>query len=412
MNPLARSSTRVVACAVLATAALILAPATHATTHPRFTPLQPTAATAPCGAVALPVPAGWQGGVVDIDDAGVLVGSVLDPDNVLHATYWTPSSSAPSGFVRHTPNLPAAGELLDVNSSGVAVGFDEDNGQGFVLDTTTGAFRYLPDLAGGRSDRPRRINRSGVIAGAAADQNGTWLATTWAPPYDKAHAVGVPGEQQLTTWTDPDGNVFTWIAGSEADGINNAGTTAVFAALPDPHVMRAQGHSPFSADPGSDQPVDVSTVQVVPMTKTASGRVQILQTTGDMAYSFALNDTGTVVGDDITDLDSFDTRPVYWVGSAEHDLGEPADAQGGRALNIDRSWITGFLYYGDGTTRGYVWTGGGLLQAVPDLPGFPGGTMTHGVDQTQHEVAGLAFAADGSHVPVVWRCSAGFSTAG
>jgi uncharacterized membrane protein len=223
--------------------------------------------------------------------------------------------------------------------------------------------------------------------------------------------VGVPYEQQLMTWTDPDtGEVYTWIAGSEADGINDAGTVAVFTSDPDPHVMRAHGHSRFSRSTGDEQPLYAPDVPAVPMTKTASGRLNTLHTAGDQAYTFALNDTGIVVGDDVTNPDTYDTRPVYWVGSSERDLGMPADAQGGRALNIDGNWVTGFLYYGDGTTRAYVWTGAGLLQTMPELPGFPGGTMAHGVDQSLREVAGLAFAADGSHVPVLWRCPAGFLT--
>lgn len=402
-----RINTRAV-CITLTAAALSLAPASPAGARVAFTPSQATAATAPCSITALPVPKGWQGGVIDLNDSGVLVGSALDPDGHLHPTYWTPDGL---GFVRHSPNLPAEGELLDVNNAGVAVGFDEDAGEGFVLNTVTGAFNYLPDMAGGSSDRPRRINSSGVIAGAASDPTGTWVATTWAPPYNHAHQVGVPGEQQVMTWTDPDtGQVYTWIAGSEADGINDAGTVAVFAAIGDPHLMRAHGHSRFSQFPGTDQPVDGANIPAVPMTKTATGRVNVFHTTGDQAYTFALNNTGTVVGDDVSNPNTYDTRPVYWVGSSERDLGLPADAQGGRALNIDGSWVTGFLYYEDGTTRAYTWTGGGLLQTMPDLPGYPGGTMAHGVDQSRRELAGLAFAADGSHVPVMWRCPAGFST--
>lgn len=392
----------------LTAAALSIAPASLAGARVTFTPVQATAAAAPCNIAALPVPHGWQGGVVDVNDSGVLVGSALDPDGHLHPTYWTPDGA---GFVRHSPKLAAEGELLDVNNAGVAVGFDEDAHQGFVLNTVTGTFGYLPDMAGGQSDRPRRINSAGVIAGAASDPNGTWVATTWAPPYNRAHQVGVPYEQQLMTWTDPDtGEVYTWIAGSEADGINDAGTLAVFTADPDPHAMRAHGHSKFSRYPGDEQPLDSSGVPAVPMTKTASGRLNTLHTTGDQAYTFALSDTGIVVGDDVSNPDTYDTRPVYWIGSSERDLGLPADAQGGRALNIDGTWATGFLYYGDGTTRAYVWTGAGLLQSMPDLAGFAGGTMAHGVDQALREVAGLAFAADGSHVPVMWHCSAGFST--
>jgi hypothetical protein len=410
-----RARVRFTAAAVAA-AALTIGPVTFsfAGTHPTFTPQQATAPTASCSIVRVPVPDGWQGGVVDINDAGVLVGSSQDPAGTLHPTFWTPDGAAiDGGYTRHAPAVPTSGEFLDVNNAGVAVGFDGDAGQGFVFDTVTGAFRFLPDMAGGQADRPRRINAAGVISGAASDPNGTWIATTWSPPYNSPHPVGVPWEQQAMTWTDPStGQVYNWIAGSDASGINDAGTVAVFTAVIDPHIMRAHGLSRFSRYPGDNQPVNSSTAPAVPMTKTAAGQVDIRHTTGDQAYAFDLNDSGIVVGDDVTNLDTYDTRPVYWLGSAEKDLGIPADAQGGRALNIDGTWITGYLYYSDGTSRAYVWTGTGLLATMPNLSGYPGGTSAHGVDQKLREVAGLAYAADGENVPVVWRCPADFTTAG
>ncbi|HET6167341.1 MAG TPA: hypothetical protein VFE07_10985 [Marmoricola sp.] len=393
-----------------AASALALAPVSLAGAHASFTPLQASAATAPCKAVMLPVPDGWSGGVVDINDSGVMVGSVTGPDGVDHATYWTPSAGG--GFARHTPDLPAVGELLDVNNAGEAVGFDDFATETYVLNTVTGAFKYLPDYAGTHFGRARRINSHGVVAGAAPDQDGTPFATTWAPPYDTPHRVGVPWEEQAMTWTDPDtGDVYNWIAGSEADGINDAGTVAVFAAVGDPHIMRAHGRSKFSREPGNEQPLESSSVPAVPMTKTTSGQVSIYHTTGDQAYTFDLDNGGIVIGDDVTDLDTYDTRPVYWSGSAERDLGLPADAAGGRALNIDGTWVTGFLYYPDGTERSYVWTGSGLLEVMPTPPGYVG-SLSHGVDQLLHEVGGFARAADGRFVPVMWRCPAGFSTAG
>jgi hypothetical protein len=126
MNRKTQVAGRLASAAVVA-AALALAPTSGAEARAIFTPLQATAATAPCSISALPVPDGWQGGVVDLNDSGVLVGSALDPDGHLHPTYWTPDGG---GFLRHSPNLPAEGELLDVNNAGVAVGFDEDAGQG------------------------------------------------------------------------------------------------------------------------------------------------------------------------------------------------------------------------------------------------------------------------------------------
>lgn len=69
-----------------------------------------------------------------------------------------------------------------MNNAGEAVGFDDVTLQTYVLNTVSGAFTYLPDFAGGATGRARRINEEGVVAGAASDPNGTWIATTWAPP--------------------------------------------------------------------------------------------------------------------------------------------------------------------------------------------------------------------------------------
>lgn len=86
--------------------ALSFASATPAHARTAFTPLQATAATADCHAVAVPVPDGWQGGVIDIKDSGVLVGSVLDPNGIEHATYWTPDGPASAGgYTRHSPDI-------------------------------------------------------------------------------------------------------------------------------------------------------------------------------------------------------------------------------------------------------------------------------------------------------------------
>lgn len=185
------------AVAVASAGSLALAPAAVSAPRAGHTATQATAATAPCTAYELPAPKGWDGQATTMNDAGILVGTVVDTHGVEHPAYWTPNgSSAADGYQLHQPDIPSNGEFLDVNDAGVAVAFDDSAGRGFVYDIARGSFQYLPDFAGGSADRPRRINVHGEIAGVALDPDGNGFAATWSPPYATATRVNAPGENQ------------------------------------------------------------------------------------------------------------------------------------------------------------------------------------------------------------------------
>lgn len=374
-----------------------------------------TAATSPCSPFALPVPAGWGAELMDVNDSGIYIGSAFEPDGTAHAAFWTHAGADPTaGFTLHLPDFPEAvgAELLDVNSSGVASGVNYNDGRGYVYDTVTGAFHLLPDVGAGDSqDWARRINDRGVVAGGSWSADGTEFATTWAPPYTTATRVHVPQENQAYTWTDPStGQVYNWTGGSEATGINNDGTVAVsYMQLKNLHPRRVSGNGRFAHDLGDSTPFDGMNTVSPPITMTASGRVTQLNTTGDQGYTFALTDDGLVVGDDITAWDPFTTRPVYWKGGMEHDLGMPANAQGGRALNVNGTWATGGLDYPDGSSRAYVWTGAGSLQLGAPMPGYTS-SWAHLVNQRLGQFGGSSSGAGMPESATVWQCPSGFST--
>jgi hypothetical protein len=404
------------ALAVVTTSVGLVAGAPSADAATPYPPPPPHTLVSPCTPFALPVPDGWGGSLMAVNDSGTYIGGVQDSTGTQHGAFWTHTGSDPtSGYTLHLvdpPDAPGA-ELLDINASGVATGFSDYTGRAFVYNTGTGEFHLLPDFgAGGSYAWPRRINNAGVIAGGAYTADGTEYAATWAPPYTTATRVHVPNEEQVVSVTDPStGQVFAWKYGSEATGVNDAGTVAVdnlWFSSQKPRRITGNGH--FAHDLGSSTPLDLYSGVNPPVLVTASGRVAQLNTTGDSAFPFALDDTGLTVGDDVVNFDPYTTRPVYWKGGMEHDLGMAADAQAGRALNINGDWVTGGIFYPDGSTRSYVWTGGGALQVGQPLPGYPS-SWAHLVNAKLGQFGGDSDSADGTTVtPTVWECPTGFTT--
>src|SRR5262245_58883578 len=187
-------------------------------------PAAASAAASPCLPYQLPgMSANGAGEVITTNDSGTYVGAVFEADFVAHAAWWTHTGSDMStGWTVHVPDIPEANtEFLDVNPAGIMVGFSLDAG-GFVYDSNTGAITSLPDFASGHAARGRRINASGVVAGAALDDSGTSYAAIWRPPYTSAERVHAPGESQ--NFTFPDGTHVK--VGSETDGINDQGAVA------------------------------------------------------------------------------------------------------------------------------------------------------------------------------------------
>src|SRR5262249_24880400 len=139
------------------------------------------------------------------------------------AAWWTHAGpDLSTRWTVHVPDIPAIdAEFLDLNPSGVMSGATRAD-KGFVYNSNTGDFTWLPDFGSGYNSDARRINASGVVTGNAIDADGSFFAATWAPPSAKAERVHAPGEDR--NFTDTDGSHFK--LGSGTNGINDQGTVA------------------------------------------------------------------------------------------------------------------------------------------------------------------------------------------
>jgi hypothetical protein len=357
--------------------------------------------SSPCVPHQLPgMPGSARGEVMTMNDGGLYVGGVRDASGTGHASWWTHAGpDVSTGWTVHVPDIPATeGEFLDVNESGLMSGVSYDTGRGFVYDSNSGAFTWLPDFASGSFSWARRINASGVVTGSAVDASGTSYAAIWRPPYATAHRVNAPGERQNITF--PDGSHAK--VGSETDGINDQGTVAGYTFLGGPVHDVAQWAR-------SKQWRNAYAPLLQAFTKVASGSVTRMPAGYDQAIGFAINNSGLVVGASLRDANAW-LLPAYWKGGTEHDMGAPDDAVFGYAYEVSQGgWAAGGIVLPD-TARSFVWTGGGLLQLNKPLPGYDE-SWSHGVSDVLRQVAGSSTRADGTTVPTVWQCPAGFTTA-
>jgi hypothetical protein len=322
------------------------------------------------------------------------VGRVRDASDVGRAAWWThtgPDLSA--GWTLHVPDIPATdAEFLDVNAGGVMSGVTYDSKQGFVYDSNTSTFTWLPDFASGHAAWARRINASGVVIGSAADAAGVSYAAIWRPPYAKAERVHAPDESPIITLAD--GTRAT--GGSEIDGLNDQGTLV--------------GYTYVGLTPGapSQPPASGSEPMIQSFTKSARGDVTLLPAGHGQAIGFAVNNNGIVVGSSLREANG-GFLPAYWRDGVEQDMGAPANAVAGRAFSVSQGgWAAGGVSLPD-AERSFVWTGSGVLQLNEPLPGFHS-SSSHGVSDTLRQVAGSSSNIDGTRVPTVWQCSAGFTT--
>ena len=342
-----------------------------------------TGVASPCLPYQVPgLPGAGRGEIMTMNDAGMYVGFVRDVSGAGHASWWTHAGpDLSTGWTVHVPDIPATqAEFLDVNPGGVMSGFSYDASKGFVYDSNTGEFTWLPDFASGYNSYARRINASGVVTGNAVDAAGSFFAATWSPPYAKAERVHAPGEDRNITYSDGSHHKF----GSETNGINDQGTVAG-----------------ATVNGGQTQLIQA-------FTKTAGGEVTRLAAGYDQAIAFAINNAGLVVGASTRDANG-GFLPAYWRDGVEHDMGAPADAAGGTAYSVSQGgWATGGIRL-PGTRRSFVWTGAGVMQLNEPLPGHVG-SWSHGIDDTLHQVAGTSIRSDGSNTPTVWQCPAGFTT--
>jgi hypothetical protein len=359
-----------------------------------------TEQASPCLPYQLPGMSGdGHGEVMTMNDAGVYVGRVREAPGVGHAAWWTHTGSdLGTGWALHVPNIPATNaEFLDVNAGGVMSGVSNDSGHGFVYNSNSGEFTWLPDFASGYVSWTRRINASGVVTGSAVDESGTSYAAIWRPPYSKAERVHAPGENQNMTLADGTQTK----AGSETDGINDDGTVVGYTYLGGPVHDVAQfatqkqwrnGYAPL----------------LQAFTRSAQGGVTRLPAGYDQAYGFAINNAGLVVGASLRDPNA-GFLPTYWRDGVEHDMGAPAEAVAGRANAVSSGgWVAGGITLPD-TVRSFVWTGAGTLQLNEPLPGYDG-SFSHGVNDVLHQVGGNSTGSDGAPVPTVWQCPTDFTT--
>ncbi len=331
------------------------------------------------------MPGAGRGELMTMNDAGLYVGRVRDANGAGHAAWWTHAGSDPSrGWSLHVPDIPATeAEFLDVNLSGLMSGVSYDTKQGFVYDSNTGHFTWLPDFASGHQSWPRRINASGVVAGSADDAPGTSYAAIWRPPHTKAERVHLPDESKDIT--RPDGSHAR--GSSEIDGINDQGDMT--------------GYTSLGTGPGDDN------AQLQGYTKSASGRLSRLPG-HDQAYGFAINNAGLVVGASLPDPNG-GFLPAYWQNGVEHDMSAPAGAVSGRGADVSQAgWVVGRIVVHD-SARSFIWTGAGTIQLNQPLPGY-NESDSHGVSDTLHQVAGSSSRSDGTRVPTVWQCPADFTT--
>ena len=361
-----------------------------------------TAAVSPCQPYLLPgAPGDGHGNVMTLNDAGMYVGSVRDSAGAVRPAWWTHSDADPStGWSLHVPAIPdtTIAEFLDVNAGGVMSGVAYDLGQGFVYDSNTGAFTWLPDFASSYFSWARRINASGVVTGSAFDNDGTSYAAVWRPPYAQADRVHAPGESQNITF--PDGTHIK--VGSETDGINDEGTLAGYTFLGGP----AHDVDQFAR---TKQWRNAYAPLLQAFTRSNPGGVTRLRAGFDQAFGFAINNAGLVVGASLRDPNA-GFMPTYWRDGVEHDMGAPPDAVGGRAASVSQGgWAAGGVALGDDTLHSFVWTGAGRLQLNDPLPGYDSG-FSHGVSDVLRQVTGNSIGADRQPVPTVWQCPAGFTT--
>jgi hypothetical protein len=334
-----------------------------------------------------------------MNDAGMYVGRIRDAAGAGRASWWTHAGpDLSTGWTLHVPNIPATeAEFLDVSPGGVMSGYSYDTEQGFVYDSNTGAFTWLPDFASGYASWARRINATGVVAGSAVDASGTSYAATWQPPYAKAERVHAPGEGQNISGSDGSHNKV----GSDSDGINDQGTVVGYTFLGAPVHDVAQ----FARDKqwrNAYAPLDQA------FSRSADGRVTRLPAGYDQAVGAAINNAGLVVGASLRDPNAW-LLPAYWRNGVEHDMGAPADTAFGLALDVSQGgWAAGGILLPD-TRRSFVWTGAGTMRLNEPLPGYAN-SWSHGVNDTLRQVAGASGLSDGTNVPTVWQCPAGFTT--
>lgn len=399
-RPFLRRATRTTV-AVLAVAGAALVPSTLAVSATAV----PSGSVAPCDPHQLTGPAGTDGGgeIAWITDTGLYVGAADGVDGVEHAGWWTHTGpDLDAGWTYHAvPGLEHVFSfVLDANDSGAMVGYDYDEGMGFVFDSRSAVLTWLPDLVGGHNVLySRRINASGEVAGGAADRHGHEIATVWFPPYTTATRLpDAGGSQAAGTQVYKNAKMF-----AEADGINDAGEAAGITALGGPVANESEFARAHQLR-GGIAPLFQAIIWHNPgVERLPAGEAQ--------GIGFAINNADTVVGESDRPGDpEYNRYPAYWRNGQEHDMGAGPDAVDGRSYGISQGgWAAGQVDRADGSSRAFVWTGSGALQELEPLPGSDS-SSSHAADDRLGQVGGGSWTGDGTFRPTLWQCPSGFTT--
>jgi len=326
------------------------------------------------------------GGILDLTEDGVYVGSATDGSGVERAAYWI-------GEVTHqVPVDLSGGELLDVTEGhlSVGVGYDEENDRvrGYVFDIDTAELTWLPGIGGSYSSA-RRINEHGVAVGDGISTNGTSHPLRWSPPYETAERL-----PKLGGTGDGWG---AWAAGNNDRG-DVVGSIIRGRLTPDKRD--------YGGVPAQFHAAETHVVAWDP-------QPDLLGEAGLQSYAFDVNNDRRAVG--AADVEALHrVMPVYWSLEDErlHVMGSPvAGTDGGSATGVSEGgWAAGLTetYFDDGFVlkHAFFWTGSGDVRM---LPGADAGwedtwSMAHGVSDVRDEAAGISIT-DFNPRPTVWRCA-------
>jgi hypothetical protein len=348
------------------------------------------ATSADCGVHLLPSldPTGAHafGGILDLTEDGVYVGSATDGSGVERAAYWIDE------VAHEVPVDLVGGELLDVTEGHLSVGYgyDEENDRvrGYVFDIDAAAVTWLPGI-GGSYVSARRINEHGVAVGDGISTNGTSHPLRWSPPYVTA--------ERLPKLGGTGDGLGGWAAGNNDRG-DVVGSIIQGRLTPD---KRDYGGVP------ADFHIAVTHVMAWDPQPERLGEA------GPQSQAFDVNNERRAVGGaDVVALDR--TMPTYWSLDDKrlHVMGSPVTGtDGGLATGVSEGgWAAGLTetYFEDEFVlrHAFVWTGSGDVRMLPgaDAAWEDTWSMAHGVSDVRDEVTGIS-STHFDPRPTVWRCA-------
>jgi probable HAF family extracellular repeat protein/YD repeat-containing protein len=356
--------------------------------------------------VALPIPAGAQGTVGDIDDAGHVAGSIR-VDGVQHAVRWDGLHRVALAEGTH------AGSGSDgwlVNAAGTVAGYTYDSTQ-----IATFARVWLPD---GTVHDCAADPFSITVAGLNSKNQMLWR---YREPYGRAgsglcDADGTATALQLTDAYDLDeqgraagGQGFPPPGGQGAfhfvPAVAQVGQDAVTLPIPAGTDAEAFAFGPAGSVVGATGTVNYGSyfdITFVPQRAVGwiGGRMVDLGTLGGtysspLSGGGAVNRIGDVIGNSTTAAG--DLHAFRWRLGRMTDLGTLGGTRSTVASVNDLGQVVGQSTTADGQTHAFLWSNGRMI----DL-GTMGGSASSAADINDHgQIVGTVTRADGRH-PVRW----------